>query len=893
MGLFDRKEKMNILEMTQFNLEQTQRNLDTIDQLVLTNQGKTDIAVVESEKKRAEDIEPLQAAYALNLCTVSITQIIDYMDLNIMEQEYDMILNNLNLQNMPDDEALLDILKQILNTVTFFKINQKERDFVERDYQQKVKNAVWSAIPNVGALIATGLSKGPAEMAVSIAASVGTAYMSYRKQKAENENAFEREMWKLERSAIEQFDGLKRELFDTAWRLAKHYQFDDKYRLTERQIHQYNAILMDSDSDRKYARLEAIAENFGAYPTFWYQFGHAANLVAIEAHQRLCERMDFLLKLETKWAKDEKNDNLQIVEEITLIKQEISDLSVTERKYREKAKEHFEYYQAVNKFSLLREDKVTSICYLEYVELMLQLGYDNKNILLQKLEDAAKFAGESLEVLQLCIFAYMKLGEASLAEKYLKILVNENYNCVMNAQILSSLYVHQFFMNQNRADARWNYRVLSKRVPSVFLFPMPKEPDADKDELERQFIYIQKFSLIRKYEMTLNELTKKYSTRFNKCIPRVPSVLYNNQSFEDTYENRSRMCEQLIRFVDRDKNDTFRNLLMQEDIFELFTNVLQEYFYKLYELLKDEKNPLSRFDFQCLQEDILSPISHNKDDITGFRLSIQNPDVSQKDIVDALFEKYTFMFFVKEMLSSYTEMLTERVGNLKNMDDICLLETTLLQFCTENELPLPIETYSDKVDDSSLKTNFIFEQLVGGDEYEKLKARNKLREEISTIIVNHCKEENKIIKRKNKSQLYVKGINDNDIIQYLEKIKGYSELKADVLAVIEERGLSEWFNHTDLWFTTEGVAIVKGDKFPSKYTSYTKVKISDDEIVCGNKKYSNPDDVNISSLRNMIVEIGKITGEQDENHDIKDVDFANHCFETIGGEETPLLCLNI
>ena len=55
------------------------------------------------------------AAYVLNLCTVSVTQIIDYKDLNIMEQEYEMILNNLNLQNMLDDDALLDILKQILN----------------------------------------------------------------------------------------------------------------------------------------------------------------------------------------------------------------------------------------------------------------------------------------------------------------------------------------------------------------------------------------------------------------------------------------------------------------------------------------------------------------------------------------------------------------------------------------------------------------------------------------------------------------------------------------------------------------------------------------------------------------------------------------------------------
>ena len=53
--------------------------------------------------------EQLKAAYALNLCTVSVSQIIDYNDVNIMEQEYESILNNLNLEQMPKDEALLSI----------------------------------------------------------------------------------------------------------------------------------------------------------------------------------------------------------------------------------------------------------------------------------------------------------------------------------------------------------------------------------------------------------------------------------------------------------------------------------------------------------------------------------------------------------------------------------------------------------------------------------------------------------------------------------------------------------------------------------------------------------------------------------------------------------------
>jgi len=74
-----------------------------------------------------------QAAYALNLCTVSISQIIDYRDSYIMDQEYDAILNNLNLFEMPKDEALLKTLTEILNTITYFRIADLKKAQLEKN----------------------------------------------------------------------------------------------------------------------------------------------------------------------------------------------------------------------------------------------------------------------------------------------------------------------------------------------------------------------------------------------------------------------------------------------------------------------------------------------------------------------------------------------------------------------------------------------------------------------------------------------------------------------------------------------------------------------------------------------------------------------------------------
>ena len=100
-----------------------------------------------------------------------------------MEQEYDAILNNLNLENMPHDEALLNILKQILDTITFFRIQEGDRRIVDMKYRQKMRDAIWSAVPNFGLVLATA---NPIPMLISLASQVGIGYMNYRKTKSEN-----------------------------------------------------------------------------------------------------------------------------------------------------------------------------------------------------------------------------------------------------------------------------------------------------------------------------------------------------------------------------------------------------------------------------------------------------------------------------------------------------------------------------------------------------------------------------------------------------------------------------------------------------------------------------------------------------------------------------------
>jgi hypothetical protein len=203
-------------------------------------------------------------------------QIIDYNDAYILEQEYDAILNNLNLQNYVKDEALLEVNKRLLDTINNCRIKEVTKKFIEKKYEHQMRDAIWAAVPNLHLILAGGT---PEQMAIIAAQQIGIGYMNYRRNKSQYALEKEERALKLQEWAMEQFHGLQHTLFETAWRLADRFDYDDVLRLSVKQIREYNEILLDSDPHRRYERLNERAEDFEAFPPFWYYRGNAAKEV--------------------------------------------------------------------------------------------------------------------------------------------------------------------------------------------------------------------------------------------------------------------------------------------------------------------------------------------------------------------------------------------------------------------------------------------------------------------------------------------------------------------------------------------------------------------------------------------------------------------------------------
>ncbi len=689
----------------------------------------------------------MNAAYALNLCTVSVSQIIDYDDLNVMEQEYDAILNNLNLENMPHDEALLKILKQILDTITFFRIQEGDRRIMDMKYRQKMRNAIWSAAPNFGLIVAGG---NPVTMAISLASQVGIGYMNYRKTKAENNLDYKEQQWKLQRTAIEQLNGLQRELLDTAWRLADAYGFEDELRLSEKQIKHYDSILMDDNAMRKFDRLEAVKSYFGAYPPFWYFIGNTANEIA----------------------RDKALD--------------ISD--DTKAYYGDKAKEYFAKFWETNRFPLLREDQLASACALEYADILLDDG-NNQEQVLDLIDKAVKFAGNTWDVLQLCAIGYLRAGANEKAMPILNSLVNEKYNSSVNAQLLSAILINEY-TNKNNSIAKSQYESLMHRVNNTnHLIPWPNGDNSS----ELDFYENQREMSSRRYRLMLKNYEDKYVNIFNRIIP-IPQDELDRVGADysaSRQEERMNAIEHILKSPRREAflgeiNDINFGLELIDSINHMLASL-------------SKLKVISNVDH--IAEVISNTISSKSKDIEKIQEKMRSFSFTESDYV--LLQKIVNDELLKEAFDEAKNQAESSISKMNDMGELSQATTELADFCQDEEIALP-GSREDIIGDivaNPAKPLYVSPKVLG--EKEEYFSKIMAQKEVMTGIIKQ-KIEGALSGNPNIIVIYPGSDAFNEYFSKCDKnVKDYNN---EVLAILDDRAL---LFDTDLLFTTFGILIVE------------------------------------------------------------------------------------
>lgn len=561
--------------------------------------------------------------------------------------------------------------------------------------------AIWSAVPNFGMIVAGG---NPFTVAISLASQVGIGYMNYRKEKAQIGLEQERKEWELQRSAMEQFNGLRRELFDTAWRLTDRYNIHDEYRLTERQITQYNRILMDSDDMRKYERLKYIEDKFVAYPPFWYYLGNAANSV----YQ----------------AKEKYDDAIR-------------------EEYKNKAMEAFTKFLEITKQNLLREDQLEASCALELFDLLdgeLDADIAVKIIALLRREDmhgcqlalldrAKKASGNAYDVLQICAMSYLKIGDLEQAAELFRMLVNEEYNTKVNAQLLSRIYVCNAIENDCQ-ESRKNYQTLQLRIGRENLFPMP-EFKGQKNLPD--FLMMQKENLLDKYAVALNAFIKKFSIKY----PKICTM--NGNISEEMINFFNGMCKSASKIIPGEQH---------------FTPNIQKALNKEKEKFKD-----------MITADVLG----------------------SERLVTLSFEDITGVAFIQ-----LAEDIKEKVIEMDSMYLITDAEIQLEQFCdynrlsayTNRELAPSTFAHTDPIKKVLYDEEFAFEQYILTKREDCLKQLKKIIK--SEPLINDKDKKNKVV-------LHIRGDHyfDSYMEKNKKALQACYDYPSSIFAIINDRSWAD------------------------------------------------------------------------------------------------------
>ena len=469
--------------------------------------------------------EKLKAAYALNLCAVAVSQIIDSKDLIVLKQEREYILNNLNLQNFLKHPALLDSLKRILDTITYLEIQAGDMAFIEKEYQQKLKKAIWTAVPSPGAFFAGG---DPVSIAIAVAVQVGTGYMNYRRNKNQYALDRERSEWELKRHEIEQLQGLRAQLFETAWRLSSDFDFDDKFRLTEKQLSRFSEAILVNDPLVRFERLDVMSDKFDAFPPFWYYKGNAA----MEIYRNKTERYDCF-----------------------------------KEEYKSYAIEAYNRFHQVN-FEFLRQDIIAASCCIEHISLLEA----NDQMGAELLEKSVRYAGDNYDILQQIIFVNMRLKRFDKIVLPLREMIANNYNVNLNGMILSRIY----YNNTDRVAYNKLYAIAgeSNVAPWTERVLMTKNEQNNKESkavisetelLEECLgspVYVNRISLlevrdwVRNHEKHLVDGAKAIILEANVDTLRIMSLQYNVAFDENN--------KYLVLAIIKEKGDNTKKALIKK-----------------------------------------------------------------------------------------------------------------------------------------------------------------------------------------------------------------------------------------------------------------------------------------------------------------------------------------
>lgn len=228
-----------------------------------------------------EDYDPQNTLLALNMAVVSVHRVLATQSRAILDDEYQNIINNLNLANIRSDPEITSLYEKLLDITSRKKLRTEEAQHLRKLYDEQSKRSISGALSDLGKSSAAMIREdgsinaffGSFSSLVSVSAAT---YFKYQTSGITLSGTLDENLYRLSTEDLADFNDIQKQLLSSSWNIMNRYKLPDQSRLVQRAVEDFSRAIETADPSRKLRMLQAMEADFRVYPPYWYYRAKAA-----------------------------------------------------------------------------------------------------------------------------------------------------------------------------------------------------------------------------------------------------------------------------------------------------------------------------------------------------------------------------------------------------------------------------------------------------------------------------------------------------------------------------------------------------------------------------------------------------------------------------------------
>ncbi len=218
-----------------------------------------------------------QVVAQMNYCINSITNVIHYKSMPLLEHEIDQLVNNLTMEQVVGLYEVQSFRSTMVEKISALQITEEEKEVMKRVQEMKRENLLYQSISNSlsPTLLLTGGGNNAKQLAFMAIVSVARAAVEYKSASNEADIEELQAMWKYRKADLENFAELRQKALELVYGLFQKYGLNESDRLTEATSTLFSQIIAEEDPHARVRKLLDNKRTFQGTADYYYYLGMA------------------------------------------------------------------------------------------------------------------------------------------------------------------------------------------------------------------------------------------------------------------------------------------------------------------------------------------------------------------------------------------------------------------------------------------------------------------------------------------------------------------------------------------------------------------------------------------------------------------------------------------